>query len=907
MTQPHTPSFSLQSFFRLTLLLVSFVLLLYWVSTTARHAAASPPPAQAPAPLWTDVSPDAITLQGERRIVPSRYRTLALNTAALQAILATAPPEFSAAARTQPGEITLPLPDGSLARFNFAASPVMEAELAEKYPEIKSYIGRGADDPTLFTRFGWTYKGFHAVIFSQGPTVYIDPYSTNDLVHVISYSRNDYARPFSDAFVQHEPEVDPLIAAEIEAIMASNPDFVIGEQLRTYRLALATTGEYSLYHGGTVPLVLSELNVAMNRVNGVYEKDTAVRMVLIANNNQIIYLDPNTDPYTNNNGVTMLTENQTNLDNVIGNANYDIGHVFSTGGGGVAPLGVPCRAGLKARGVTGLPNPINDPFYIDYVAHEMGHQYGANHTFNGNAGSCSGGNRNGPTAYEPGSGTTIMAYAGICGVQNIQSNSDDHFHTHSIQEIVAYTTGTFGNSCPTITNTGNTAPTAVAGTGGFTIPINTPFILTGAATDPDAGDVLTYNWEQYDLGPAGHPNAPVGNAPLFRSFSSVTAPFRIFPRISDVVNNTQTIGEILPGYTRPLNFRLTVRDNNVFPSAGGVHYSLITFQVTDTAGPFVVTQPNTAVTWTGGTNVTVAWNVANTNAAPVSCTGVDIALSTDGGFTYPVTLASNVPNSGSHTLQVPNIPTTQARVRVMCANNIFFDISNTNFTIEEGPIFATLAISKTAVPTTTPVHGDFLTYTISVANQGNGPATATISDTFPVGLANPVCDGEPGDLDVTVEIGAGGSVTLVCAAQVAADAILQMTKTVDRAAIMVGEAVTYTIAVTNSSAVYTLTNVLVSDPLLSGCDPALDTPLTLAPLATHSFICANVALTGSVTNTATATGQFVITNVAYALAPQDPGGPVSAQVETAVLVTASAAASVTVSEWRLYLPLVLGE
>lgn len=907
MTQPHTPSFSLQGFFRLALLLVSFVLLLYWVSTTARHAAASPPPAQAPATLWTDVSPDAITLQGERRIVPQRYRTLALNAAALQAILATAPPEFSAAARTQPAQITLPLPDGSLARFNFAASPVMEAELAAKYPEIKSYIGRGADDPTLFTRFGWTYKGFHAVIFSQGPTVYIDPYSTNDLVHVISYSRDDYARPAGDAFVQHEPEVDPLIAAELAAIMASNPDFVIGEQLRTYRLALATTGEYSLYHGGTVPLVLSELNVAMNRVNGVYEKDTAVRMVLIANNNQIIYLDPNTDPYTNNNGFAMLTENQTNLDNVIGNANYDIGHVFSTGGGGVASLGVPCRAGLKARGVTGLPNPINDPFYIDYVAHEMGHQYGANHTFNGNAGSCAGGNRNGPTAYEPGSGTTIMAYAGICGAQNIQNNSDDHFHTHSIQEIVAYTTGTFGNSCATITNTGNTAPTAVAGTGGFTIPINTPFMLTGAATDPDAGDVLTYNWEQYDLGPAGHPNAPVGNAPLFRSFPSVPAPSRIFPRMSDVVNNTQTIGEILPGYTRPLNFRLTVRDNNVFPSAGGVHYSLITFQVTDTAGPFVVTQPNTAVTWTGGTNVTVAWNVANTNAAPVSCTAVDIALSTDGGFTYPIALASSVPNSGSHTLQAPNIPTTQARVRVMCANNIFFDISNTNFTIEEGPIFATLAISKTAVPTTTLAPDDFLTYTISVANQGNGPATATISDTFPVGLANPVCDGEPGDLDVTVEIGAGGSVTLVCAAQVAADAILQMTKTVDRAAIMVGEAVTYTIAVTNSSAVYTLTNVLVSDPLLSGCDPALDTPITLAPLATQSFICANVVLTGSVTNTATATGQFVMTNVAYASAPQDPGSPVSAQVETAVLVTASAAASVTVLDWLLYLPLVVGE
>jgi hypothetical protein len=325
---------------------------------------------------------------------------------------------------------------------------------------------------------------------------------------------------------------------------------LIGEQLRTYRLALAATGEYSIYHGGTKPLVLSEMVIAMNRVNGVYEQDTAVRMVLIANNDLVIYLDGTTDPYTNNNGSTMLGQNQTTLDTVIGNANYDVGHVFSTGGGGVAQLRVPCVTGSKARGVTGLTNPIGDPFYIDYVAHEMGHQYGGNHTFNGNAGSCSGSNRNASTAYEPGSGTTIMAYAGICSPQNIQNNSDDHFHTHSIQEIVAYTTTGNGNNCPVITNTGNSAPTSEAGTGGFTIPINTPFILTGSGTDPNGGDVLSYNWEEYDLGPAGHPNSPVNNAPIFRSFPSVPEPFRYFPRLSDIVNNTQTLGEILPSYTR---------------------------------------------------------------------------------------------------------------------------------------------------------------------------------------------------------------------------------------------------------------------------------------------------------------------------------------------------------------------
>lgn len=907
MTVSAMTSFSLKGFLRFALLLLS-MLLVVWISASGgQNVAASSSLLQPTSALWSDVDPTDILLQGERRIAPSEYRTLALNRDLLHAILDTAPPEFSEAAKNNPAEISLPLPDGALARFHFAESPIMEAELAAKFPEIKSYIGRGIDDRTLFTRFGWTYKGFHAIIFSHEPTVYIDAYSTGDQIHYVSYSRDKYERSFSEAFEQHEPVVDPVVAAEIEAFIANNPEFVIGEQLRTYRLALAATGEYSLYHGGTVPLVLSEMNVAMNRVNGVYERDTAVRMVLVANNNQIIYLNPATDPYSNNDGFAMLGQNQANLDAVIGDANYDIGHVFSTGGGGVAYLGVPCRSGSKAGGVTGLPNPVNDPFYIDYVAHEIGHQFGANHTFNGNAGSCSGGNRHGPAAFEPGSGTTIMAYAGICGAQNIQNNSDDHFHTHSVQEIVAYTTASFGNSCPVITNTGNTAPTANAGAGGFTIPVNTPFILTGSATDPDAGDVLSYNWEQYDLGPAGHPNSPSGNAPLFQSFPSAGTASRVFPRMADVVNNTQTIGEILPGYTRPLNFRLTVRDNNVFPGAGGVHYSLITFQVTNTAGPFVVTNPNTAVTWIGGSQENVTWNVANTNAAPVSCTGVDIALSTDGGFTYPVTLANNAPNNGSRTVLVPNINTNQARVRVMCANNIFFDISNTNFTIEEGSDFADLAISKTAVPTTTLIPGAPLTYTLTVTNLGEIPATATITDTFPVGLVNPVCDGVPGDLNVTTGIDAGDSATIICTAQVSDDPVIAISKSVDRAEVGSGEMVTYTIAITNTSPVYTLTDIVVADPDVTGCVPALELPITLAPLASQTFVCADVVITGSATNTATVTGQLVISNVAFATAPQDPAGPVSATATTAVLVNASASATVTVPNWLLFLPVVTVE
>ncbi len=288
---------------------------------------------------------------------------------------------------------------------------------------------------------------------------------------------------------------------------------------------------------------------AMNRVNEIYEQDVAIRMILVANNTSVVFTaEP--DPYTNNNGGTMLGQNTTNLNNVIGSANYDIGHVFSTGGGGVATLNGPC-GGSKARGVTGLTQPVGDAFYIDYVAHEMGHQWGANHTFNGSTGSCAGGNRNATTAYEPGSGTTIMAYAGICGNQDTAEHSDAVFHRKSLDEIQTFSRTGNGNTCKATLAVGNLPPTAEAGAA-YTIPINTPFALTaGTATDRDGAGVLTYNWDEWDLGAAGNPNTPVGNAPIFRSFiSTTTSPTRTFPQVSDLVNNTQTIGEILPCYAR---------------------------------------------------------------------------------------------------------------------------------------------------------------------------------------------------------------------------------------------------------------------------------------------------------------------------------------------------------------------
>lgn len=630
--------------------------------------------------FWSDVDEAALTVSGPRYIVPVRYRTLRTDAGVLWNALASAPMEEAVRVINSEFIVALPMPDGHFERFKVVESPIMEPPLAAKFPEIRTYLGQGVDAPTATTRFDITPAGFHAIIFTDNGTVYIDPYSMGTTEFYVCYYKRDYRGREGQAYIEEGPVVyDPQGVDDIKRIISEGFGVYSGEQLRTYRAAVAATGEYTTFHGGTVQAGMAAIVTAMNRVDGVYEREVAVRMVLVANNNLIVYINASTDPYTNNNGSTMLGENQTNLDAVIGSANYDIGHVFSTGGGGVAYLGCVCVAGSKARGVTGSSSPIGDPFTIDYVAHEMGHQFGGNHSFNGNSGSCSGGNRNASTAYEPGSGSTIMAYAGICSPQDLQAHSDDYFHGISLDEIVAYTQSGSGSTCPTVSSTGNNAPTVSGGVTGLTIPVSTPFALTGSATDPN-GDTLRYCWEEFDLGPAGAPGSPSGNAPIFRSFSPVTTPVRIFPKLSDLLNNTQTIGELLPTYGRTLTFRLTARDYRA--GGGGVGKSSnVSFTVTASAGPFVVTSPNTAVTWPGGSTQTVTWNVANTNISPVSCANVKISLSTDGGQSWPHVLAASTPNDGSEAVTIPNLSSTTARVKVEAVGNIFFDVSNMNFTI----------------------------------------------------------------------------------------------------------------------------------------------------------------------------------------------------------------------------------
>lgn len=878
-----------------------FILLIASLLIALAHSAPAARAASQPGTIWSDQAESAITVSGIREIFPERFRLLQANTLVLRALLFSAPLESAASGSSV--TLTLPMPDGRNVTFYIQESPIMEAPLAARYPQIKTFSARGVEDASLSGRLDWTPFGFHAMLFTPQGQVFIDPYQRGDVSHYLSYYKRDYPRhPDQDFY-----ELDVFSEQLVNQVSIPMPETNLksGEQLRTYRAAVAATGEYTQYFGGTVPQGLAAIVTAMNRITGIYEREVAVRMVLVANNDLIVYTDPAKDPYSNNDGVAMLSQNQTNLDAVIGSANYDIGHVFSTGGGGVAYLGVPCVANWKARGVTGSSVPNGDAFWVDYVAHEMGHQFGANHTFNGTQGSCSGGNRNASTAYEPGSATTIMGYAGICGSDNIQPHSDDYFHNISWVEIINYTQSGSGNTCPVITSTGNHAPTVNAGSGGFTIPKSTPFTLTGSGSDPD-GDAITFCWEEWDLGPAGSPDSPSGTAPIFRSFNPVSSPSRTFPQMSDIINNTHTKGELLPTYARALNFRLTARDNRVSPGAGGVAYGSISFSVSGTAGPFLVTAPNTAVTWQGNSTQTVTWDVAGTNAAPINCSAVNIDLSTDGGWTYPIPLLAGTPNDGTQTITVPNLNTTTARVRVMCANNIFFDISNANFTIQVVNQ-AVLGITKSVNPIEPLSSGDALTYTINATNSGNLAATATITDSFPTGFVNPLCNGIPGNLNLTATIDPSGSQVVTCTAQV--NPALEIATSIEASPSLVlpGQPVTIVITVTNPNAGITVNNITLGTPGIVNCSPNPTTPISLAPSASQVYTCANNTFTTTTTLTVTANGNFILSNTASVSAPEATISPVtSTPVNSQVNLDGEASTTVTVvSERRVYLPFIV--
>jgi hypothetical protein len=577
--------------------------------------------------------------------------------------------------------IDFPYSDGTIHQFTAKRNQTMHPAYNAIFPELITLDAYATDGSGAFGKWDITPTGLHAMIFIPGQsTVFIDPMFEGNNEYYIVYRKRDF---ITDKIMQCDVE-----NFEEEKPSQTNKSMFGTCELRTYRLALSATAEYTIFHGGSLAQAAAAQVVTMNRVNGVYEKDIAITMVIIPNNNSLIYTTAASDPYTNGTPGTMINQNQTNVDAVIGSANYDIGHVFGTNSGGLAGLGVVCTGGQKARGVTGSGAPIGDPFDIDYVAHEMGHQFGGNHTQNNNCNSV------GAARREPGSASTIMGYAGICA-PNVQNNSDDYFHGYNLQEISAEILSN-GHQCEVITALNNTPPVINSTSGNIVVPISTPFILTAHATDVD-GDVLSYLWEQMDNEATTQP--PVATAtggPNFRSFDPSLDSNRYFPNLASLASNGPFTWEVLPSVARVMDFRLSVRDNHGVGSCND--YTDVTVTTNASAGPFVVTYPSaTGITWVGGSSQTVTWSVANTNVAPINCADVRILLSVDGGQTYPYLLASTTANDGTETISCPNVSTNTARVMVMSGAQTFFDISNNNFTITCGPtqtpVFNSLSVA----------------------------------------------------------------------------------------------------------------------------------------------------------------------------------------------------------------------
>ena len=671
--------------------------------------------------LWTPVSESSISFKGKRLIIPLKYKTFQVNLPALKSNLLNAPHEKNTKLENSGSILELPMPDGSVKKFKVIESSVMDPALAAKYPDIQTYNVMGIDQPDMHGKLDLTPFGFHGMLLGKNGTVFIDPYTQGNTEIYMSYYTIDFVKN-TKLICDQEKLVNPNYHH------ATTTPVCAGTQLRTYRLALACTGEYAVAATGTVNptkgQILAAVVTSINRVDGVYETEVAIKLVLVANDTALLFANAATDPYYNSTtDSVLLKESQTIIDSLVGSANYDIGHTFSTGGGGLATLSCVCTAGIKARGETGSANPVGDPFDIDYVAHEMGHQFGATHTFN----RCTAHQTQSPgTMVEPGGGVTIMAYAGICGASDdIAPHSIAYFHPVSFDQIMAYTTTGNGAACATTTTSGNTPP-AVANVLNYTIPKSTPFQLTGSATDAN-NDVITYSWEETDNNSSPHNLGTA--APYFRSFTPVLEPVRTFPAMDTVMKGlTSTLGEYLPATAQTLNFRLTARDNKM----GGGGVCSATSQVTiAAAGPLIVTSQATPVTWSACSTQTITWNVAGTDVAPISATSVDIYITLDTGKTLSP-IVTNVPNTGTCNITVPTLTTTHARIIVKAENNIFFAVNAAYITISG--LCADFQASVSGILKTTVDNGGVVSFTdLSAGNptgwnwtfEGGTPATST--------------------------------------------------------------------------------------------------------------------------------------------------------------------------------------
>lgn len=644
---------------------------------------------------WNEVDANSLSQveKMDRANAPDKFKIFQINLASLSSSLLNAPSDISGEIST----ITASFPnaEGKTSTFEIYKSQMMEAELLEANPGIYNYTGINKQDPTNTIKISITPAfGMHVIGFDgSGSTYYIDTY-TSDFNSFIFYKRSDIQNNNSTfrCYVESPEEeiIEDISTLDYQTLSIDN-------KFRTYRLAMACTIEYAAFHVNRAPagvprtteaqkkaIVLAAMNVTVNRLNAIYERDLSIRFVLVASNTNIIFV--NSDNFNNNDAGVLIDQSQSVITQIIGTANFDIGHTVSTGGGGLAGPS-PCVSSRKATGITGSPSPVGDPFDIDYVAHEIGHQFGANHTFNAQTGSCAGGNRNLATAVEPGSGSTIMAYAGICGNNdNVQRNSDAYFHQTSIKEITAFLLSS-QNSCAVVISGTNATPT-VTTQGNKTIPHSTPFILTANGTDANNQNSLTYTWEQTNTNQSSTqpPVATSTTGPNYRSLAPTASSSRSFPATVTVLQGATDASGIVtskwertPTVARNMKFSVTVRDNNALN--GGQTASADATITFANVGPFLITSPNNITstqepTWAYNSSKTITWNVAGTTGNGINTANVNILLSTDNGETY-TTLAANTPNDGNETITVPSLTNSSlnCRIKIEAVGNIFYTVS----------------------------------------------------------------------------------------------------------------------------------------------------------------------------------------------------------------------------------------
>lgn len=629
--------------------------------------------------------------------------------------------------KTEAVVIKMPGSNGEIERFKLYEAPVFAEELALKYPNIKSYVGFGLDTPGARLRMSSSPEGIQTMItYIDKPSVFMEPIEKGTISYVLyeSESREKDEKLICQTIDKYNEDI-----SEKSTFSKLDEGGANDRTLQKFRIAISVTGEYTNYHGGTVAGALAAINATLTRVNEIFETDMAVTFELIANNNLIVYTNASTDPYSDANTGTdgaWSTEVQSTLNSVIGSANYDIGHLFgaSGAGGNAGCIGCVCNNNSKGSAFSSPANgiPQGDLFDLDFVTHEIGHQMGANHTWAFQ-------NEGTGVQSEPGSGTTIMAYAGLEGPNNVELNSDNYFHFHSIRQILSNLNT---KNCQTTETIANNPPNANAGSN-YSIPKSTPYVLRGSATDSDSGDILSYCWEQIDSGVTNYLNfgPTLVSGSMNRSLPPESSPIRYIPRFSSVLegNVEQTNPtlssdwETVASVSRQLNWALTVRDRS--PSSSNLGQSSYdTMQITvEDVTPFTVENP---ISWAQGSTQTINWVVGETSNGTINCQSVNILLSTDGGLSFSTTIASNTPNDGSYDYTVPTLTDTdQARILVEAADNIFYDVSNFNFSISQDPDF--FMVNETLNPVSCGDSSATFTFDYAAANGFSETVTFSAS------------------------------------------------------------------------------------------------------------------------------------------------------------------------------------